>query len=257
MISIAIVNRKGGTGKTTTALAMASGLVRKRKKVLAIDLDPQCNFSTVSRTEKDVIGVRELLMRAKGITIEDAIQHREGSYDLICADPLLSAADKQLNQLGAEEELRYALGKLTSHYDYIVVDTPPHQGILTLNALIAADEVIMAVHADSFSTAGIMGIYQNIEAVRERRNAGLRIAGILVCRFNGRTQHGKFQLKQLRKLADAMQTKVYAATIRENVALEEAATAKESIWEYDAASHGAEDYDAFLKEFLEGRDGKP
>ena len=135
---ISVINRKGGVGKTTTCFQIASWLHREKRKVLAIDLDGQCNFTQTARSEPDVVGSFELLTRKAGIM--DCIQVRNNSFDLISADENLSTADITIQDTGKEFRLKEALQGLDKSYTNIIIDTPPNLGILTTNALTASNK---------------------------------------------------------------------------------------------------------------------
>ena len=247
---IAIVNRKGGVGKTTTALALAAGLAKRGKRVLAIDLDSQGNFSQTAQTEIDVVGIYDVLRRKESIM--DAIQIRPDSFDLICADAGLSEADITIIELGKELRLKEALEDLKTEYDYVILDTPPAAGILVINALTAADSVIIIAQADTYSAAGLMRVYEVIQLIRKYSNHELTIGGILLTRYSPRTNFSRFVADEFEKLAEKMKTKVFKTMIRENIAIKESQGAKQSIFDYDAHCNGAQDYDSVINELLEG-----
>ena len=244
---IAIVNKKGGVGKTTTALATAAGLAQRGLSVLAIDLDSQANFSLTAKSETDVIGAYEVLTGQEDIN--EAIQERP-EYDLIAADNNLTGADAVITETGKEYRLKEALQGLKKKYDYIIIDTPPNVGILTTNALTAANRIVITAQADTYSAAGLMQLSKSITSIKKYCNTLLMLDGVLLTRYNARTVLAAHLRGVFEKIADEMGTKVYNTVIRENVSLKEAQAEKESIFEYAPTSNGAADYNNFLDELI-------
>lgn len=246
---LAVVNKKGGVGKTTTALAMAAGIAQRGFKVLAIDLDPQGNFSGTVKADKDSVGVFEVL--TKKVSINDAIQESR-PFDFIAADGSLSAADNIITETGKEYRLREALDGLTLEYQYIVLDTPPSTGILTTNALTVANQIVIAAQADTYSAEGLMQLSGSIETIKKYCNPSLEIAGVLLTRYNNRTILSQHLKETFMKIATQIGTKVFDAYIRESISIKEAQAMKQSIFEYDNRSNGAVDYQKFIDELLGG-----
>lgn len=246
---IAIVNKKGGVGKTTTALATAAGLAQRGFSVLAIDLDSQANFSLTAGTEKGVVGSFEVLTGAENIN--EAIQERE-SFDLIAAENNLTGADAAITETGKEYRLSEALQELKKSYQYIIIDTPPNIGVLTTNALAAANRVIITAQADTYSAAGLMQLSKSITSIKKYCNKVLKVEGILLTRYNARTLFSQHLKDEFEKIGKAMETKVFNTVIRENIAIKEAQGMKQSIFDYDSSSNGAADYNRFLDELIGG-----
>lgn len=246
---LAVVNKKGGVGKTTTALAMAAGLAQRGFKVLAIDLDPQGNFSGTAQADKDSVGVFEVL--TKKVSINDAIQEAI-PFDFIAADGRLSSADNTITEIGKEYRLREALEALMGEYQYIVLDTPPSTGILTTNALTVANQIIIAAQADTYSAEGLMQLSDSIETIKKYCNPSLEIAGVLLTRYNNRTILSQHLKETFTKIATQIGTKVFDTYIRESISIKEAQAMKQSIFEYDSRSNGAVDYQNFIDELLGG-----
>lgn len=242
---IAFTNKKGGVGKTTSALCTASYLSFLGKKVLAIDMDSQSNFTQASNGEKGVQGVFDFM---KGAPLEDVIQHG-ARYDFIGADKRLSKSASEFDDVGREHILEFAL-KQVAGYDYCIIDTPPSMEILTLNALTAADEVIICCQSDGFSVAGLADMKHNIDGVKRWYNPRLKVGGILMTRFNPRTMIAKQLADIFQKAAHTMDAKVFTNYIRENTAIREAQVMRQDIYTYRPTSHGAEDYAAFVREYL-------
>jgi len=251
MITLSISNRKGGTGKSTTALALAAGFARKGLRVLAIDLDPQQNMSQAANAQPGAISIFKVLEKNPQAELCDTIQHRE-DYDLISGDPQLAGLDIELSAvLGREHRLKEALQEVKDSYDLVILDTPPQLGTIVMNALTASDYVLIPAQADAFSEKGIIDIYQTVVSIRKYSNADLKLAGILMTRYNARTKYSAYVREQCQELAGKIGTKVLDTFIRENTAIKEAAGMCETIFDYDNNSNGAKDYQALIDE-LEG-----
>lgn len=246
---LAVVNKKGGVGKTTTALALAAGLAQRGFKVLAIDLDPQGNFSGTAQADREAVGAFEVF--TKQVNINDAIQESD-PFDFIAADGSLSAADNIITETGKEYRLREALATLKTAYQYIVIDTPPSTGILTTNALTVAHKIIIAAQADTYSAEGLMQLSASIETIKKYCNPNLQIAGILLTRYNSRTLLSQHLREMFAQIAAQIGTRVFNTYIRESISIKEAQAVKQPIFAYDSKSNGATDYQTFIDELLGG-----
>ena len=244
---ISIANQKGGVGKSTTAHALAVGLKRWHKRVLLIDLDPQCNTSYSTRAEAAHPTTYDLMTGRA--TAAEGIQ-ATAQVDIVAASPLLSGADMEQNKVGREYKIREALQPIASRYDYIVIDTPPALGILTVNALTASDRVIIPTTADIFSIQGIGQLYATIDAVRTYSNKGLTLAGILLTKYSPQTVLARDLAETLEATAQQIGTFVYRAYIREGVVVKEAQLSQQDIFTYAPASNPGQDYLAFIGEFI-------
>ena len=242
-----IINQKGGVGKTTTASALGAGLAR-RGKVLLIDMDAQGNLT--KELEKRGSEPTVLDMLAGKSSASQAIIRMDDTKALIPSSPFLAAADVSITDIGKEFRLREALEAVKNDYDYIVIDTPPAAGILTVNALTAADAAIIPAEAEIKSIEGVALIVQTIDAVRKYCNPNLTISGILVTRFNGRARIAKDMLEMLQDTAEHIGTKVFGTKIRECTALKEAAALRTDIFAYAPKSNGAADYGGLIDELL-------
>ena len=247
MKTIAIINQKGGVGKSTTAQALAAGLSLKGYKPLLIDLDPQCNtsFTAACNNSPTITG---LLLGE--VSAQAAVQHT-ALGDIIAASKALSGADTMITGTGREYRLKEALEPLQAVYDFAIIDTPPALGILTVNALVAADTVIIPAQADIYSLQGIAALAETIRPVKKYCNAGLQIAGILLTRFSPRSILSRDIAEQAEQAAAALQTKVFKSTIREAIAIKEAQIRQQSIFSYSPKSRVACDYSRFTEEFLD------
>ena len=248
MKTIAIANWKGGTSKTTTSFAVGSGLALRGRRVLMIDLDAQGNLSFLTGANTEGYNALGVLQRPE--TAKDEIQHTAAG-DIIASCPNLARADMLLTATGKEFKLREALETVAADYDFTILDCPPSLGVVTINALTAADGVIIPALADLFSIQGIGQLNSTIEAVRKYTNPGLQIMGILLTKFNGRAVIRKEVAETLKDIAARMGTKVFKSRIRETVAIVEAQVKRKNIFEYSPRSNGAADYTAFIDELLE------
>lgn len=254
---ISLANQKGGVAKTTTSSALASGLTNRGKKVLAIDLDPQSNFSFASGA--DILSFDKTIYDVfKGeATLESIITQTPLGYDLIPGGLNLAGSDMEFTQLGREKMLSKSLAKVKENYDYIIIDTPPTLGILTANALIASDLLIVPMAADVYSIQGLSQLIGFIDNVHENGNPDLEIAGLLITKFNGRQNISRALMEQIEEAATQLGTKVFANHIRESVTIREAALLQSDIFKEAPRSNATIDYNSFIDEFLGGmKDGE-
>lgn len=248
---VAVANQKGGVGKTTTAQALAAGLAERKYRVLGIDLDPQGNFSTACGAENyNVLTVYEVMKR--GADIRETIQHMRGGYDVVPANIMLAGAEQELSQTGKEHRLKEAVSVVAGEYEFIVIDTPPSLGVLTVNAFTCATDILIPTTAGIFATAGISQLNETVSSVQKYCNPGVKIRGILFTRFNPRANISR-QIKELtEQLSEYISAPIYQTYIRAGVVVEEAQANKADIFDYAGKSTVAEDYRAFIEEFLKG-----
>ena len=248
---VAVANQKGGVGKTTTAQALAAGLAERGYKVLGIDLDPQGNFSTACGAENyNVLTAYEVMKR--GVDIREAIQHMKGGYDVVPANIMLAGAEQELSQTGKEHRLKEAVSVVAGNYDFVVIDTPPSLGVLTVNAFTCATDILIPTTAGIFATAGISQLNETVGSVQRYCNPGVKIRGILFTRFNPRANISR-QIKELtEQLSEYISAPIYQTYIRAGVVVEEAQANKADIFDYAGKSTVAEDYRTFIEEFLKG-----
>lgn len=245
--TLAIMNQKGGAGKTTTAEALAAGLTLKGYSVLSVDLDAQCNMTYTARAKTS--GATALGVLTGEIKAEDAIQHTE-SGDLIPASKALAGADAVITDTGKEYRLREALEPLQARYDFVLLDTPPALGILSVNALTACNSVIIPAQADIYSLQGIEQLAETMKPVKKYCNPALRIEGILLTRYSPRSVLSREVAELAERIAAKLGTKLFKTTIREAVAVREAQISQRSLYSYAPRAKVTEDYSHFIEELL-------
>lgn len=246
--TIVVINQKGGVGKTTTAHNFGYGLLKKKKKVLLIDLDPQENLTfTVTGQVNFKESIFDVLVG--DIDINQAIHHI-GKMDIIPSSQALSIISKYLDEGEKENTLKNRLKALKENYDFIIIDTPPALGNLTVNALTGSDETIITAQADIFSLQGIGQLAQSINAIKEYSNPKLEIKGILLTRYNKRSILTKNMTENIQEIAENLGTKVFNAKIRECIAIKESQAMNQDIFSYSPRSNGAKDYNDLVKEYL-------
>lgn len=244
---IAIVNQKGGVGKSTTAQALAAGLSLKGYKTLSIDLDAQGNLTYTTGAKTD--GATALGVLTGELKLKDAIQHTH-SGDIVAANKALSGADAFIADTGKEYKLKESLESVKTAYDYIIIDTPPALGILTINALTACDSVIIPAQADIYSLQGIEQLAETMKPVKKYCNPGLTIEGIVLTRYSSRSILSREIAELAEQLAAKLGTKLFKTTIREAIAVKESQISQQSLYNYAPKAKVTEDYTAFIEELL-------
>lgn len=247
MKTIAVINQKGGVGKSTTVLALGAGLTLKGYKLLHVDLDAQGNLTYTMGADPNGYNAMGVLQRPE--TAKSEIQHT-AQGDIIASSPALAGADTIITQTGKEYRLREALETVAGAYDYCIVDTPPALSVLTVNALTACTGVIIPAQADIYSLQGISQLNSTIETVKRYCNPALSIMGIVLTRYNKRSIIRREVAEMLEQTAAQLHTKLYKAKIRECTALVEAQAMKQSIYSYAPRSNATADYTALIKEIL-------
>lgn len=242
---VAVINQKGGVAKTSTTHAVGAGLAQRGYKVLLIDLDPQCSLSSIAGANRQGITILDVLLRRAKVS--QAIQEA-GGFDIIAASEGL-AAEGILVATGKEYRLREALSSLQrGQYDYILIDCPPSLGILTINALTAANSCIVPCQADILSLEALQQLYPTIETIRTYTNSALSIMGIVLTRYNGRAILSREAAEMLEAQAQRMGSKLYRSKIRECISVREAQAMKQDIYRYAPRSNAALDYSALIDE---------
>lgn len=239
---ISIINQKGGVGKTTTAQNLTAGLEKKGFKTLLIDLDAQCNLTYSINVDSKY-------------TIYDVFSDKISIKETICnnfiaGSPLLSTIDTILNQTGKEYKLKEALSGIINCFDFIILDTPPALGTITINALTAATEALITAQPDAYSLQGISQLYQTIFAVKKYCNPQLKVCGILLTRYNKRTIISNNATTSIINKAKQLNTKVFDTKIRECTAIKESQVVQKNIFDYSKYSNASFDYQKLVEEIL-------
>ena len=243
---ISIVNQKGGVAKTTTTAALGAGLTFTGKRVLLVDLDPQCNLSRTMGARTDGKTALEVLTgKAKA---QEAIQDTPGGH-IIAAGPGLGA-EGILTRTGNEYRLHEALEPVKKKFDFILLDCPPSLGVLSINALTAAKYAIVPAQADRFSLEALGQFYDTFTAVKRYTNKALEIMGVLITRYNGRSVLSRDAADMISDEAAKLGTRVFNTRIREGIAVKEAQMVGESLFKYAPKSNAAADYKEFVQEVL-------
>jgi len=249
---IALMNQKGGVGKTTAAVNIAAGLARSGRRVLLIDLDPQAH-ATLSLGISDELEKTAFEVLDEKTPAADAIIKRVDGLAVIPSGLQLAAAELHfIGVPGREILLRGALDQIGADFDYIFIDCPPYIGVLTMNALAAATGVYIPIKTEFLSTRGISQLTQTIDLIRQRLNPRLKITGVLGTFYDNRRTLDREIMETIRRIFGAA---VFDTLIRTGVTLAEAPGHGKTIFEHAPTSHGAEDFAALCQEIItrEGR----
>jgi len=245
---LAITNQKGGVGKTTTSINLAASFAKTRRRVLLVDLDPQGNATMGSGVNKESVTASTYSVLIGGDAIETAAVPVESGYDLVPSNANLSGAEIELIELDdRERRLRNALASVRDYYDYILIDCPPALNLLTINALVAADAVIIPMQCEYYALEGLTALVSTIRRIRESLNPMLEIEGLLRTMYDPRNRLDNEVSAQLKQ---HFGDKLYRTIIPRNVRLAEAPSYGKAVIAYDLQSKGAQAYLALAGEIL-------
>lgn len=247
---LAIASQKGGVGKTTTAQNLAAGLYNQGEKTLLVDMDPQCNLTYSTGINPDSVRLSVADILEKKAAASDVIVNAEEG-DVVPGNYLLTDADVRFTGKRREYLLAEALKNVREQYGYIVIDCPPNVGILTVNALVASDCVIIPLNPSVFSMQGLGQLHQAIVTVKRYCNPSLTINGLLLTRYR-RSNVAQQTKEAINNLAQQLNTRLYNTVIRETVNVVESQALRKSIFKAAPRSGVAADYKAFIDEFLKG-----
>jgi chromosome partitioning protein len=243
---IAFANQKGGVAKTTTTLNLAVAFAEAGKRVLAVDMDPQGNLTMSQGIDPDSVEKSMYDVLVHHISIREVIRKRE--VDVACASIDLAGAEIAMStQIGRERSLEKALKPVLEDYDFVCIDTPPSLGLLTINALTAADKVIVPVQCEYLSMRGLIQLQNTLSMIREELNPDVEIEGILPTLVDSRTVHAK---EAIEILEENFGDRVFATRIRKTIRFAEAPVKGTSVLKYDPDGVAAESYRDLAKEVL-------
>jgi chromosome partitioning protein len=243
---IAFANQKGGVAKTTTTLNLAAAFAEEGHRVLCIDMDPQGNLTMSQGIDPDSLETSMYDVLVHDLSIREVVRKRE--IDIACASIDLAGAEIAMStKIGRERSLDKALRPIMEDYDFICIDTPPSLGLLTINALTAADKVIVPVQCEYLSMRGLIQLQNTLSMIRENLNPDVDIAGILPTMFDSRTLHAK---EAIQILEENFGDRVFGARIRKTIRFAEAPVKGMSVLKYDPSGTAADAYRQLAKEVL-------
>jgi chromosome partitioning protein len=243
---IAFANQKGGVAKTTTTLNLAAAFAEEGHRVLCIDMDPQGNLTMSQGIDPDTLEVSMFDVLVHDMSIREVIRRRE--VDVACSSIDLAGAEIAMSmKIGRERSLDKALREIQDDYDFICIDTPPSLGLLTINALTAADKVIVPVQCEYLSMRGLIQLQNTLSMIRENLNPDVDIAGILPTMVDSRTLHAK---EAIEILEENFGDRVFGARIRKTIRFAEAPVKGMSVLKYDPTGTAADAYRQLAKEVL-------
>ena len=244
--TIAFANQKGGVAKTTTTLNLAAAFAEAGNRVLCVDMDPQGNLTMSQGIDPDTLDLSMYDVLVHKTPMREVIRHRE--VDVACASIDLAGAEIAMStMIGRERSLQKALAPVREDYDFILIDTPPSLGLLTINALTAANKVIVPVQCEYLSMRGLIQLQNTLHMIRENLNPEVEIEGILPTLVDTRTLHAK---EAIEILEENFGDRVFASRIRKTVRFAEAPVKGMSVLKYDPAGKAAQAYRDLAKEVL-------
>ena len=245
---ISIANQKGGCGKTTTAINLASSLALNGKKILLIDLDPQAHATLgLNKDGQDSIYNVISKLTPRKLKIDTVIKNVEKNFDLISSNVLVGTLEQELaNEIGRELKLTEPINGLKDRYDFILIDCPPSLGILTVNSIRASDEIIIPVETSRFSLQGVDHLLDIVNLVKDRLNHSVHCR-VLITMFDSRLRHSFAMLLTIKK---KFETLLFDTIIHVNVKLKESALVGKPVSFYDKYCRGSKDYQSLAKELI-------
>ena len=256
MRSIALLNQKGGVGKTTTTANLGACLAMLGKKVLVIDMDPQANLSVhlgidIHKLKYSIYNIITGDSKPEDVILNTKIQ----GLDIIPSNIDLSGAEIELvGVVGRETVLKEYLGNILGRYDYVLIDCPPSLGLLTLNVLTLVHEIFIPLQTEFFALQGVSKLLDTHEVVRKRLNKKLEITGIIFCMYTSRTRLCREVIEKVKE--HFAKDQVFDTVIRKNVKLSESPSHGKPIVSYAPSSHGSEDYMSLAKEVVQQENSK-
>jgi len=246
---LAFANQKGGVAKTTSTVNLGVALTEMGKRVLAVDMDPQGNLTMSQGIDPENLEKSMYDVLVHRLPIEDVIVTNE--IDVAAATIDLAGAEMALStQIGRERALEKALKPIHKLYDFVLIDTPPSLGLLTINALAASDGVIVPVQCEYLSLRGLLQLERTLEMIRENINPKVKIKGILPTLFDSRTLHGREAIEILKENFGPL---VFDTVVRKTIKFAEAPVQGSSVLKYDPRGKGAEAYRSLAREVLNGK----